>query len=257
MLLTQAHLEQLFAANVLPAYNAPAPKDGQYGWLRAGELALERSVTLEHNVGLYGGPYYPLIGGRLYCGLCAMGAFSYSYSALPEPLVVGRYCSISSGLRFLDSAHPHHTFSTSAALFRPHNKLFAACQTEQLRGFADRFNLQGSKPFPRIGHDVWIGANVTLGMGITIGTGAVIATHSVVTKDVPPYAIMAGNPAELKGYRFDSDLIARLQASRWWEKDPQQLFALNVEAPNDLCAAIEAGKVVDGHFPALTLTPEL
>lgn len=255
--ITDSHLKQLHAANILLAFNAPPPSGGRYNWLQTGPSILEQSITLEYNVGLYAGPYIPLIGGRQYCGLCSVGSFSYSYSPLPEPLVIGSYCSISNGLRFLDSTHPLHTLTTSAALFRPNNKIFNLCQTPNLKGFSENFNPQGNEAFPFIGHDVWIGANVTLRMGITIGTGAVIAAHSVVTKNVPPYAVVAGNPAKLKAFRFDRHVCIQLLNSCWWDKDPQYLFSYNMEDPISICKAIETGLIPDGDFPSITLNPNL
>ncbi len=67
-----------------------------------------------------------------------------------------------------------------------------------------------------IGSDVWIGANVFIGSGVTIGDGAVLGAGSVVTRDVPPYAIVGGNPARLIRYRFTPEQIAALLAIRWW-----------------------------------------
>jgi acetyltransferase-like isoleucine patch superfamily enzyme len=67
-----------------------------------------------------------------------------------------------------------------------------------------------------IGNDVWIGAKATILSGVTIGNGAVIGTHAVVTKNIPPYAIFAGNPAKLIRLRFKEDEIAFLQELAWW-----------------------------------------
>jgi hypothetical protein len=69
---------------------------------------------------------------------------------------------------------------------------------------------------PVIEHDVWIGSRVTLARGIAIGTSAIVAAGAVVTRDVPSYAMVAGNPARAKKFRFNEPLIARLLASRWW-----------------------------------------
>ncbi|ARR57161.1 hypothetical protein HY78_12260 [Rhizorhabdus wittichii DC-6] len=68
-----------------------------------------------------------------------------------------------------------------------------------------------------IGHDVWIGANSIVVSGVTIGTGAVVAAGAVVARDVPPYAIVAGNPAKVVRYRFeDQSQIDELLSSEWW-----------------------------------------
>lgn len=67
-----------------------------------------------------------------------------------------------------------------------------------------------------IGHDVWIGAHVHIIKGVKIGNGAIIGTDAVVTKDVPPYAIVGGNPAKVIRYRFSSEIIDELQKIKWW-----------------------------------------
>ena len=74
-----------------------------------------------------------------------------------------------------------------------------------------------------IGHDVWIGTRAIVLDGITVGNGAVIAANSVVTKDVPPYAIVAGVPAKIIKYRFNDDKINKLNDSKWWELDLNEI----------------------------------
>jgi chloramphenicol O-acetyltransferase type B len=80
-----------------------------------------------------------------------------------------------------------------------------------------------------IGNDVWIGHGAFILPGVHVGDGAVIAGMSVVTKDVPPYAVMAGSPAVIKKYRFSSDVIESLTRSKWWEFAPWDLTG----APSD------------------------
>ena len=74
-----------------------------------------------------------------------------------------------------------------------------------------------------IGNDVWTGHNVNILADVTIGDGAVVAAGSVVTKDVPPYAIAAGVPAVLKGFRFADSVIERLLKLKWWDLELSQL----------------------------------
>jgi acetyltransferase-like isoleucine patch superfamily enzyme len=68
----------------------------------------------------------------------------------------------------------------------------------------------------RIGPDSWIGNNAVVLSGVSVGTGSVVGAASVVTKDVPPYGIVVGNPAKLIRFRFDTRTIARLLATQWW-----------------------------------------
>ena len=67
-----------------------------------------------------------------------------------------------------------------------------------------------------IGHDVWIGRGATIMSGVKIGNGAVIGAQAVVAKDVPPYAVVVGNPGKVIRYRFNKDIISKLQAIKWW-----------------------------------------
>jgi virginiamycin A acetyltransferase len=74
-----------------------------------------------------------------------------------------------------------------------------------------------------IENDVWIGANSTVMSGIKIGNGAIVAAGSTVTKDVPPYAIVAGNPAKVVKYRFTDEQIKKLLSIAWWDWDEQKI----------------------------------
>ncbi len=77
----------------------------------------------------------------------------------------------------------------------------------------------------RIGHDVWIGRQAVVLKGVTVGDGAVIGAGSVVTRDVPPFAVVAGTPARILKYRFSSFLIDQVQRSCWWDLSPEELRA--------------------------------
>lgn len=100
-----------------------------------------------------------------------------------------------------------------------------------------------------IGSDVWIGANVTLLRGVTVGDGAVIGANAVVTKDVPPYAIVAGVPARIVKYRFDDQMIESLLELKWWDFPDQLLaehYSLFESAPEH--NTIEKLKEISAHW---------
>ena len=88
-----------------------------------------------------------------------------------------------------------------------------------------------------IGSDVWTGHNVNIMSGVNVGDGAVIAAGAVVTKDVPPYAIVAGVPATIKRYRFSDKIVERLLRSKWWQLELGQLSGLPF---NDVERCLEA-----------------
>jgi len=249
--ITDALLDALYQHTILLQFNSPpVGPEGAYGWARTNAVFGLHTETLriEQNVGLYGGAYKGLVGARRSSGFATSGSFSFSSSMLPEGFEMGRYCSISSGLRFLDSTHPLHMVTSSAITFRPNNHLFQPYITPGLAAFAETFDVRGGKPFPALGHDVWIGADVTLAMGISIGTGAVVAANSVVTRDVPPYAIVAGVPATIKKLRFPDELAARLLASEWWDLDPAFVFNAEFAEPARLCDRIEKERASIARF---------
>jgi len=151
---------------------------------------------------------------KIEIGLYSYGFFSLNLSpivGLTPGVIVGRYTSVAGGLTLINASHPIKRTSTHPFFFNPD------C------GFVDeRLNVRRTKLI--IGHDVYIGLNVTILPSVTqIGDGAVIAAGSVVVKDVPAYAVMGGNPAKIIQYRFSPEVIKRIQASKWWEKNIEEL----------------------------------
>jgi hypothetical protein len=109
----------------------------------------------------------------------------------------------------------------------------------------DILEFERGNPNVTIGNDVWLGETALLKRGVSIGDGAVIAARAIVTRDVPPYAIVAGAPARVVRYRFPEPIIERLLRSAWWRFGPDQLQPLDVRDPesflNRLEDAIAAG----------------
>lgn len=192
-------------------------------WLEARNISLHNrfGIRLRPNdsvyfrAGLELEPYCGFHAGNVFC---QMGFMSYTNSPLPLDLRVGRYCSLAGGLDFPHYAHPIHAISTSIFTHDPQTDLVVRA----LRDFPSRkgpltFVANPQKPPVDIAHDVWVGQGVTMMAGVTVGSGSVIAAHSVVTKDVPPYAIVGGNPARLLKWRFPKAEIENLLELRWWD----------------------------------------
>ncbi|MEQ9876043.1 CatB-related O-acetyltransferase [Pectobacterium brasiliense] len=149
-----------------------------------------------------------------YKSFCSVGAYSYCCSPFPNEMSIGRYCSIASGVTIMGTQHPINRFTTSPLTY--HDEFINYLEKEtHLSHLKTPFSENLALPF--IGHDVWIGANAVLKGNITIGNGAIIGAHSVVTKDVPPYAIVAGVPAKIIRFRFEKSIIEQLLQLSWWD----------------------------------------
>lgn len=149
----------------------------------------------------------------------SLGSFSYFNSVVPANdlnMSVGRYCSIGDNLSILGINHPIDRFTTSSVSYDNRANICRDLLEDSNFKQKENPNISNDKSIV-IGNDVWIGSKVTLSRGIKINDGAIIASGSIVTKDVPPYAIVGGIPARILKFRFNSDIIYELQKSRWWE----------------------------------------
>jgi acetyltransferase-like isoleucine patch superfamily enzyme len=147
----------------------------------------------------------------------SIGSHSYINDGglLRSGVVIGRFCSIG---RFVIIGTGHHelnSLSTSPFFSKQHraSSLKLADPTRRIR--------------VQIGNDVWIGDRVTILSGVSVGDGAVLATGSIITKDVPPYAIVAGVPGRVIKYRFSENIIIQLLSIKWWEFKDKFLSNLN------------------------------
>lgn len=150
----------------------------------------------------------------------SMGAFSYTRSLLPLNTIVGRYTSIANDVRRTGFSHPTDRFTTSPLTYSTDGNIVKAhlnMQPSQFKIVSP--GIEEESPIV-IGNDVWIGQDVLiLSTGINIGDGAIVAAGSVVTKDVPPYAIVGGAPARVIKYRFEEHIIEKLMQLKWWQYD--------------------------------------
>lgn len=124
-----------------------------------------------------------------------------------DPVVdTGKYCSIAGGVKFLGTAqHASVTHKKCVANF----PFFEEWQMDYPAG-----EMRG--PI-RLGNDVWLGENCFILDGIEIGDGAIVGANATVSRDVPPYAVVVGNPAKICHFRFDPEIIDQLLKIKWWD----------------------------------------
>jgi virginiamycin A acetyltransferase len=132
----------------------------------------------------------------------------YLFDFTGDRLQIGKFCMIASGVEFVMNGANHLVDAVSSYPFA----IFGG----------DWANAMAGKAYPTkgdtiIGNDVWIGYRAAILPGITIGDGSIIGSYSVVTRDVPPYSIVGGNPAKVIRPRFDQSTIDTLLTLRWWD----------------------------------------
>ena len=159
----------------------------------------------------------------------SIGRYSYvAHNTDIESAEIGQFCSIADNCRIGMSSHTLNKISTSPLFTQRFNACrFKWCEND-IDSDADKRTV--------LGNDVWIGTGATLVCGskaLNIGDGAVIAAGSVVTKDVPPYAVVAGCPAKILRYRFSDETIAEMEREKWWDKS-EDWIRESVEKFSDL-----------------------
>ena len=137
------------------------------------------------------------------------------YNFGDDRLIIGKFCAIATHVKFIMSGANHKLDAISTYPF----PIFGQGWEGEL---AQIMNLP-TKGDTVVGHDVWLGYDAMVLPGVTIGDGAVIGARSVVTSDIPPYAIAAGNPARVIKQRFSDADIARLLAVQWWHWEIEKI----------------------------------
>ncbi len=150
------------------------------------------------------------------------GANSYMNDGgcLRSGVFVGRYCSIGRRVTLGAGSHSMLGLSTSPAARKGTANPYTRDQIRALGGRTRK------PPHTVLNSDVWVGDGAVITPGVTVGVGAVIGANSVVTKDVPPYAVVGGVPARIIKYRFPEEIILRLLATEWWEHPAERMETL-------------------------------
>ncbi|GGL06527.1 acetyltransferase [Nocardia jinanensis] len=155
----------------------------------------------------------------------------------PEKLIIGKFCALATGVRFIMNGANHRLdgpstfpFPTMGGAWSRHIDLLS-----ELPNRGDTV----------VGNDVWFGNGATVMPGVRIGNGAIIGAGAVVTRDIPDYGIVGGNPARLIRNRYDGSEIARLLAVAWWDWP--------VEHITEHVRVIMSGSIADLEAAAATL----
>ena len=165
---------------------------------------------------------------------CVVGRYTYMYDCSAISAEIGSFCSIARGCIIGGAAHPTEWVSSSPVFYDEKNFL------------KTNFSINEFVKYKKtvIGNDVWIGNNCIIKGGIAIGDGAIIGMGSVVTHDVPPYEIWAGNPAHLIRKRFDDETIQQLSEIKWWDLSEEELQEIGYmfKNPKELVKHIKTSK---------------
>lgn len=147
----------------------------------------------------------------------SVGAFTYGIPVIrvfrpQERIEIGKFCSIADNVVIFGGGEHKTDWGTTY----PFNVF--------LPDFSSITEHPATKGNVVIGNDVWLASGCKIMSGVTIGDGAVVAANALVTKDVPPYAMVGGNPAKVIKYRFDEDLINKFLEIKWWDWEYQDIY---------------------------------
>ena len=143
----------------------------------------------------------------------------FNYPEFGDKLIIGRFCMIASGTKFIMGPANHRLSSVTAYPFN----VFGGVWEESTPPHMSQLPHKGDTV---IGNDVWIGRESVIMPGVKIGDGAIIAAYSVVSKDIPAYTVWGGNPARFIKPRFDDELIRLLLEFRWWNLDGEAIVEI-------------------------------
>lgn len=151
----------------------------------------------------------------------------YHYPINKDKLVIGKFCSIACGAKFLFTSANHTMKSLSTYPFPLFFEEWGLNKKDVTKSWDNKGDII-------IGNDVWIGYEAVILSGVTIGDGAIIGTRALVTKDVPPYTIVGGMPAKIIRKRFEEETINLLLEKKWWNWSREKI-AKNIKNIQNGC----------------------
>lgn len=140
----------------------------------------------------------------------------FNYPEFGDKLIIGKFCQIASGTKFIMGSANHRISSVTTYPFH----VFGGIWSEKTPPHMSQLPFKGDIV---IGNDVWIGRESVIMPGVKIGDGSIVGAYSVVTKDVPPYSVVGGNPARFIKKRFHDELIEILLELKWWNFKAEKL----------------------------------
>lgn len=214
-------------------------------------IAISKPLMLNSNLTEIEAPFMSY-GGNVH--IRSIGAFSYlgAGAAIRYVDSIGRMCSIAADVLILNANHNTSILSTSPIVLmddiawqKDFHTLYE--DVEWMNYLREKQKASVKTGRIVIGNDVWIGNGAKILQGVKIGDGAVIGAGAVVTKDVPPYSIVAGVPAKVIRPRFDEKIIEDLERLKWWEYGPDILKNVDITDMSETTKRIEE-KIQNG-FP--------
>lgn len=143
----------------------------------------------------------------------------FNYIEFRDKLIIGKFCAIASGVKFIMGSANHRIDSVTTYPFNVFGGIWEEVTKPHLSELPHKGDIV-------VGNDVWIGRESIIMPGVKIGDGAIIGAYSVVTKDVEPYGVVGGNPAKFIKYRFDEELRDLLLKFKWWDFEPDRLVEI-------------------------------
>lgn len=143
----------------------------------------------------------------------------FNYPEFGDKLIIGKYCALAQGVKFIMGAANHRLSSITTYPF----SVMGGAWSQNAPPHLSQLPKKGDTV---VGNDVWIGRESVIMPGVKIGDGAIIAAYSVVAKDVEPYCVVGGNPAKLIKKRFEDELVRLLLKFRWWDLPADEVSEL-------------------------------